>query len=102
MSYLRTGILGAVAIAVTFGAAQFAAGEDLTIGMRTAGTPEPVIRKLHDQTMKVLAMPDVRKTMEQQGLDIIGGSPEEFAAVIKKETPQWAKVIKEAGIKLSN
>jgi len=40
MSYLRTGILGAVAMAVTFGAAQFAAGEDLTIGTRTAGTPE--------------------------------------------------------------
>ncbi len=67
-----------------------------------AGTPEPIIRKLHDQTMKVLAMPDVRRTMVQQGLDIIGGSPEEFAAAIKNETPQWAKLIKEAGIKLSN
>jgi len=34
-------------------------------------------------------------------LDLIGGSPEEFAAVIKAETPQWAKVIREAGIRAS-
>jgi hypothetical protein len=39
MSYLRKGILGAAAVVVTFGAAQFAAGEDLTVGMRTAGLP---------------------------------------------------------------
>ena len=67
-----------------------------------AGTPAAIIDKLHDVTVKVLAMPDVRKTMEQQGLDIIGNSPAEFAAAIKTETPQWAKVIKDAGIKLSN
>ncbi len=66
------------------------------------GTPTVIIDKLHDETIKVLAMPDVRKTMEQQGLDIIGNSPAEFAAAIKTETPQWAKVIKDAGIKLSN
>ena len=34
-----------------------------------------------------------------QGLDVIGGTPAEFAAVIKTETPYWAKIIKEAGIK---
>ncbi len=67
-----------------------------------AGTPQPIIDKLHDETVKVLAMPEVRKTMQQQGLDIIGNSPAEFAAAIKTETPHWAKVIKEAGIKLSN
>jgi len=67
-----------------------------------AGTPQPIIDKLHDETVKVLAMPDVRKTMQQQGLDIIGNTPAEFAAAIKTETPHWAKVIKEAGIKLSN
>ncbi|HZL41551.1 MAG TPA: tripartite tricarboxylate transporter substrate binding protein [Pseudolabrys sp.] len=67
-----------------------------------AGTPTAIIDKLYDETIKVLAMPEVRKTMEQQGLDIIGNSPAEFAAAIKTETPQWAKVIKDAGIKLSN
>jgi tripartite-type tricarboxylate transporter receptor subunit TctC len=39
--------------------------------------------------------------METQGLDPIGGTPEEFAAAIKSETPYWAKIIKDAGIKVS-
>ena len=67
-----------------------------------AGTPAPIVDKLHDATVKALAMPDVRKKFDDFGLDIIGNSPAEFAAVIKKEMPQWAKVIKDAGIKLSN
>jgi hypothetical protein len=45
MSYTRKGILGAVAIAATFGAAQFASGEDLTVGMRTAATPDQGINR---------------------------------------------------------
>ena len=66
-----------------------------------AGTPQPVIDKLHRETVRVLAIPDVRKKMEALGLDIIGNSPTEFAAVIKAEIPQWAKVIKDAGIRVS-
>jgi hypothetical protein len=45
MSYTRKGILSVVAIAATFGAAQFASGEDLTVGMRTAGTPDQGINR---------------------------------------------------------
>ena len=45
MSYLRKGILGAVAIAATFGAAQFAAGEALTVGMRIAGAPDQGVNR---------------------------------------------------------
>ena len=70
--------------------------------MAPAGTPPDIIEKIHRETIKDLAMPDVRKSMEQQGLDIIGNTPAEFAAAIKAETPHWAKVIKDAGIKLSN
>jgi tripartite-type tricarboxylate transporter receptor subunit TctC len=70
--------------------------------MAPAGTPADIIDKIHRETIKDLALPDVRKSMAQQGLDIIGNSPAEFAAAIKNETPQWAKVIKDAGIKLGN
>ena len=45
MSYTRMGILGATAIALTFGAAQFAAGEGLTVGMRSAGMPEQGVNR---------------------------------------------------------
>jgi len=67
-----------------------------------AGTPQDTVDKLHDETVKVLAMPDVRKQFAETGLEPIGNTPAEFAAVIRSETPQWAKVIKEAGIKLGN
>ena len=63
------------------------------------GTPQAVIDKVHQDTVKVLAMPDVRKRFEDNGLDVIGSTPAEFADVIKKEIPYWAKIIKEAGIK---
>jgi tripartite-type tricarboxylate transporter receptor subunit TctC len=70
--------------------------------MAPAGTPQAVIDKLHDETVKALAMPDVRKALENQGLDVIGGTPAEFAETIRTEIPYWAKVIKEAGIKASD
>jgi tripartite-type tricarboxylate transporter receptor subunit TctC len=67
-----------------------------------AGTPKDVIDKLHAETAKTLALPEVRKKFDELGLDPVGNTPAEFAAVIKKETPEWAKVIKDAGIKLGN
>jgi tripartite-type tricarboxylate transporter receptor subunit TctC len=69
--------------------------------MAPAGTPAAIIDKLHRETVRVLALPDVRRRLEELGLDVIGSSPAELAAVIKSETPHWAKMIREAGIKLS-
>ena len=70
--------------------------------MAPAGTPQPIIDRLHEETTKALAVPEVRKALEAQGLDVIAGTPAEFAETIKIETPYWAKVIKEAGIKASD
>ena len=64
-----------------------------------AGTSPAIIRRLHLETVKALAQPDLRAKLADQGLEAIGSSPEEFAAVIKSETPTWAKVIKDAAIK---
>ncbi len=69
--------------------------------MAPAGTPPAVIDKVHRDTVRILAMPDLRKRLGELGLDAIGNSPGEFAAVIKTEIPQWAAVIKGAGIKAS-
>jgi tripartite-type tricarboxylate transporter receptor subunit TctC len=66
-----------------------------------AGTPPAIVEKIHREAVRVLAMPDVRKRLEDLGLDVIGSSPAEFSALIAKEIPEWAKVIKEAGIKAS-
>src|SRR5262249_15879936 len=70
--------------------------------MAPAGTPAPIVERLHRDTVKVLTQPDVRKKMNDLGLDVIGGTPSEFAAAIARETPRWARVIKQAGIKASD
>jgi tripartite-type tricarboxylate transporter receptor subunit TctC len=64
-----------------------------------ARTPAMIVSKLHLETVKALAFSDVRAKLADLGLEGIGNSPDEFAAVIKSEIPKWAKVIKEAGIK---
>jgi tripartite-type tricarboxylate transporter receptor subunit TctC len=67
-----------------------------------AGTPQDIVDKLYAETVKTLALPEVRKKFEELGIEPVGNTPAEFAAVIRKEIPEWAKVIKDAGIKLGN
>ena len=67
--------------------------------MTPAGTPQPIIDRLHQETVRILGLPDVRKRFDDLGIAVIANTPAEFAAVIAAETPQWAKVIKDAGIK---
>ena len=66
-----------------------------------AGTPPAVIDKVHRETVRVLALPDVRTSLRTLGLDLIGNTPGQFADVIKAEIPQWAAVIRGAGIRAS-
>ncbi|MSQ63533.1 MAG: tripartite tricarboxylate transporter substrate binding protein [Betaproteobacteria bacterium] len=70
--------------------------------MAPAGTPAAIVERLHRETVRVLALPDLRKKFDDLGLDIVGSSPAEFAALIKAELPHWAKVIKDAGIKATD
>jgi tripartite-type tricarboxylate transporter receptor subunit TctC len=65
------------------------------------GTPEPIVAKLHREAVRILALPDVRKKFDELGMVPIGNSPAEFAAAMKSEIPQWAKLIKNAGLKVS-
>jgi tripartite-type tricarboxylate transporter receptor subunit TctC len=69
--------------------------------MAPAGTSPAVIDKVHRETSRALALPDVRKRFAELGVDLIGNTPAEFAAVIRQEIPQWATVIKGAGIRAS-
>jgi tripartite-type tricarboxylate transporter receptor subunit TctC len=67
--------------------------------MAPSGTSPAIIDRLYRDTVKVLATPDLRKKFNDLGLDVIGDSPAEFTAAIEREIPQWARVIKQAGIK---
>jgi tripartite-type tricarboxylate transporter receptor subunit TctC len=64
-----------------------------------AGTAATIIRKVHLETVKVLALPDVRAKLGDLGMEVIGNSPEEFARTIKSEIPKWAVLLRESGIK---
>ena len=63
-----------------------------------AGTPKATLSKLNAEINKILAMPDVRKKLEDAGLDVGGGSSQQFTDFIGTEMTKWAKVAKDAGI----
>jgi tripartite-type tricarboxylate transporter receptor subunit TctC len=65
-----------------------------------AGTPPAIVAELNAEINKVLAMPEVRKKITVEGGDVMGGSPEQFGALIKTEIPRWGKVVKDSGARI--
>ena len=63
-----------------------------------AGTPKEIVDKLNAETKKVLALPAVKERLALEGAEVVGGSAEEFAALIKAEMVKWGAVAKAAGI----
>lgn len=66
-----------------------------------AHTAAPIIAKVHEEIVKIAAQTDMRERLAQLGLEVAVNSPDEFAAVIDADIAKWAKVIKDANIKLS-
>jgi tripartite-type tricarboxylate transporter receptor subunit TctC len=66
----------------------------------TAGTPRPVIEKLHSLFITAMKDPEVRKRMADFGFEPIGNTPEEFGAFVKEDIARWAKLVKETGAKV--
>jgi tripartite-type tricarboxylate transporter receptor subunit TctC len=64
-----------------------------------AATPPAIIGRLNSELVKALNSADLRKRLTDGGVEPLTSTPEEFAAFIAKETPRYAKVIKDAGIK---
>jgi tripartite-type tricarboxylate transporter receptor subunit TctC len=65
-----------------------------------AGTPASVVARLNAEVNKILKMPEVREKIRAEGGDILGGTPAEFASMIKTEHVRWGKVVKESGAKM--
>src|SRR5688500_12598605 len=63
-----------------------------------AGTPKAVIDRLNKDINTVLAMPEMRQKLAEQGADTIGGAPEVFTKHIAAEREKWSRVIKTANI----
>jgi len=63
-----------------------------------ASTPAPIVKRMHDEIVKILALPDVRETLSKAGAEPVGSAPEQFSAFIKAETVKWGGAVRQAGI----
>lgn len=86
----------------TFAEAGFA---DLEAGswygvLAPAGTPRDIIAKLHAEISRILALPDVRQRLAAEGAEPIGNTPEQFAEQIRGDAARWAKVARQAKVRI--
>jgi tripartite-type tricarboxylate transporter receptor subunit TctC len=65
-----------------------------------AGTPKEIIARLHAETIKVVALPDVKERLFNAGFEIVTSTPGEFAAFTRNEIQKWGKIVKAAGLKV--
>ena len=62
-----------------------------------APLPSAVAARIADEARHAMQLPEVRELLGRQGFDVVGGSPEDFAAFIKSETAKWSAVVKSTG-----
>jgi tripartite-type tricarboxylate transporter receptor subunit TctC len=63
-----------------------------------AGTPKPVLERLHRELVQALKAPDVRESLDKQGMEAKPGTPEELAKYMERELATWGRVVREAKI----
>ena len=66
-----------------------------------ANMPQPLVKRLHEELVKALNLPDVRARIEGDGSQPVGSSPEEFRRFMHADLEKWAKLVKESGAKLN-
>jgi tripartite-type tricarboxylate transporter receptor subunit TctC len=64
-----------------------------------AGLPAPLVARLHDELVRVLAQPDVRERILHDGSEPVGTTPREFGEFMAADLAKWAKVVKQSGAK---
>ncbi len=66
--------------------------------MAPSATPESVIATLNAHTLRLLQTPETRELFRNQGMEILGSTPEQFAAFARNEVAKWTRVVRNAGI----
>jgi len=62
------------------------------------GTPKAVVQRLSDEIAKALKQPDVQAKLQGQlGMELVGGGPDQLAALMRNEIPRWAALVKKSG-----
>jgi tripartite-type tricarboxylate transporter receptor subunit TctC len=77
-------------------------GYEVTVWFGTvapAGTPREAVARINTEINRILTLPEVRERFNGGGIEIVGGAPETFGALLRKDVATWAKVVKEANIK---
>lgn len=64
------------------------------------GTSREIVARLNQELNRVIRQPDLRERFANQGIEPVGGTPEQFAQVIRSETAKWGKVIRDANVKV--
>jgi len=64
-----------------------------------AGTPPEIVGRLHDELVRILALPDVAELLVRQGMAPVGNTPEQFAAEISADVERWARLVREGRIR---
>ena len=64
------------------------------------GMSRDLAMRINREIVRVLKLPDVREKFSSQGVELVGGSQDEFAAYLRAESGKWAKVIKDSGTQL--
>ncbi len=64
-----------------------------------SATPRDLVRRIHQETLKILQLPDVRKNLTAEGGEIVGSTPEQFAQFMKAEVQKWGEIVKFSGAK---
>ncbi|HET8748566.1 MAG TPA: tripartite tricarboxylate transporter substrate binding protein [Ramlibacter sp.] len=65
-----------------------------------AGTPKPVIDRLHTEIVKILKTPEMTARLQEMEFEVIASTPQQFAAWIRSETDRWGAVVKATGAKV--
>jgi tripartite-type tricarboxylate transporter receptor subunit TctC len=66
-----------------------------------AGTPQAIVERLNTEFRRVLALPDIRERLRSGGgLEAVGGTAAQFAALISSEQDRWGKLVRETGMRV--
>jgi tripartite-type tricarboxylate transporter receptor subunit TctC len=65
-----------------------------------AGTPEPIVRRLHDEIVRILALPAMQERLNGLGVEVVASTPEQLAAETRADLAKWGPIIQKAGVRL--
>ena len=68
-------------------------------GSAPVRTPRPLVNRLHDDVVRILAIQDVRERLAAQGIEVAATTPQQFEAFLRDEIVRWGKAVKQSGAK---